>query len=48
MSCSRPSQGQQAPPARAAAWAVRALRNAHGSLLFDYGDGLHLDDNREY
>jgi hypothetical protein len=33
--------GQQAPPARAAASAVGALRSARGSLLLTTGMGLH-------
>jgi hypothetical protein len=42
MSCSRPSPGQQSPPARAAASAVRALRNARGSLLLTTGTASTL------
>ena len=33
--------GQQAPPARAAASAIRARRVARGSLLLTTGTGLH-------
>ena len=40
--------GQQAPPARAAASAMRALRSAHGSLLLTTGTAsVALDDKRE-
>jgi hypothetical protein len=44
--------GQQGPPARAAASAVRAHRVARGSLLLTTGTGyrraITLDENREH
>jgi hypothetical protein len=41
--------GQQGPPARAAASAVGALRNARGSLLLTTGTAsTALDATREY
>jgi len=41
--------GQQAPPARAAASAVRALRNARGPLLLTTGTASSaLDAKQEY
>ena len=44
--------GQQAPPARAAASAIGALRSARGSLLLTTGTGyrraITLDENHEH
>ncbi len=41
--------GQQAPPTRAAATAVRALRGARGSLLLTTGTAsAELDDGRKH
>ena len=41
--------GQQGPPARAAASAMRALRNARGSLLLTPGTAsAALDADREH
>jgi hypothetical protein len=41
--------GQQAPPARAAASAMRALRSARGSLLLTTGTAsAALDADREH
>jgi hypothetical protein len=41
--------GQQAPPARAAASAVRALRGTRGPLLLTTGTASAvLDDGRKY
>ena len=41
--------GQQGPPARAAASAVRALRSARGSLLLTTGTAsTALDDDHEH
>ena len=41
--------GQQAPPTRAAASAVRALRGARGSLLLTTGTAsAALDDGRKH